>query len=165
MTPGQLKRARLRYREQHNNALARGIAWHFDFDTWFDVWLRSGHWHERGRRRGQYVMHRRDDTGEYSTANVVIITNAANPSRAHLGRRRPPEVRAKISAAKMGHPVSLETRRKMSLATKHFYERRTASERSERLSPTDTGTSAFRATGKQNRAMIANVRKHRGSRR
>lgn len=56
------------------------------FDQWLDIWLTSGHWHERGRKREQYCMSRLNDIGHYETGNVQIITGAEN-TRGGIERR------------------------------------------------------------------------------
>lgn len=48
------------------------------FDEWLDIWLSSGHWHERGNKRGQYVMSRYNDIGHYEIGNVEIKTGTDN---------------------------------------------------------------------------------------
>ena len=66
------------YRRQKNAAKARGIAWCFTFDSWLQVWSKSGRIEERGRGRGKYVMARFGDVGPYSPENVSIILYEQN---------------------------------------------------------------------------------------
>lgn len=66
------------YRQQKRNAVMRGIAWEFDFWTWWNVWRRSGKWLERGRSASEYVMSRKGDIGPYSVDNVEIKTAQEN---------------------------------------------------------------------------------------
>ena len=63
---------------QKFNALSRGIEWKFKFSDWWNLWEESGHWENRGRERGQYVMARLGDTGAYEVDNVEIITCTQN---------------------------------------------------------------------------------------
>jgi hypothetical protein len=66
----------LAYTEQRNNAKQRGVAWHFDFGSWWKVWVESGKWRERGRPG--YCMAREGDSGPYAANNVYICTGSAN---------------------------------------------------------------------------------------
>lgn len=52
-------------------------------DEWWDIWQKSGHYHERGCRKGQYVMSRYNDLGDYVVGNVFIQTHSDNV-REHL---------------------------------------------------------------------------------
>lgn len=54
------------------------IAFKLTFEEWLNFWLESGHWFERGRRRGQYVMSRIDDLGDYELGNIVIKLHSEN---------------------------------------------------------------------------------------
>jgi hypothetical protein len=42
------------------------------FDEWYSFWQDSGHWEERGRKKGQYCMCRLNDLGHYEIGNVYI---------------------------------------------------------------------------------------------
>lgn len=70
--------ARRRYSTQVRGARERGIAWKFTFETWWDVWQRSGRWAQRGPGAGQYVMSRPGDVGDYSPENVKIVLSEEN---------------------------------------------------------------------------------------
>lgn len=48
------------------------------FEEWLQIWVDSGHLHERGRKRGQYVMSRVNDLGSYEVGNVFIQTGKQN---------------------------------------------------------------------------------------
>jgi hypothetical protein len=67
-----------RYAMQRNKARHRGIEWNLTFDEWFGWWLENGHYHERGRRKGEYVMARFGDVGPYSLDNIYCIPNREN---------------------------------------------------------------------------------------
>ena len=67
-----------KYRNHRFSAHARGIEFHLSFDEWMRTWLESGHFHERGPRKGQYVMARKGDKGPYAVGNVEIITSDVN---------------------------------------------------------------------------------------
>lgn len=71
------------YHQHHDRARRRGIEWGFTFETWHQVWKASGHAHERGVKRGQYVMARRGDKGPYTPGNVTIKMTGENGAEAH----------------------------------------------------------------------------------
>jgi len=79
-----------------------GIEFLLTFSEWLKIWADSGHFHERGIKKGQYVMARFGDKGPYAIGNVKIITNAENVSEAHKGRPKSEEHRAKIGNAHLG---------------------------------------------------------------
>ena len=66
------------FTQQRNSAMARGIDWHFDLESWCRVWHDSGKWAERGVGRGSYVMARTGDSGPYAPDNVYITTVQQN---------------------------------------------------------------------------------------
>jgi hypothetical protein len=83
------RRPEVKYKAQMQGAGKRGIEWHFTFETWWEVWRKSGKWFLRGTKKGQYVMCRKQDQGPYSPGNVYIGTtgqNALDVAR-HKGRR------------------------------------------------------------------------------
>ena len=67
-----------RYVQQMKSAEKRGIDWLFTFDSWNDLWQKSGHYHEMGNKKGQYCMARNGDAGPYSVSNVRITTTEDN---------------------------------------------------------------------------------------
>ena len=96
------------YMYQRRTARTRGIGWEFDFRAWFDFWLESGHWHERGRGKG-YCMARFGDSGPYSKENVYICTVGENFSDSYItkparSRNRPP----RSPNCPNGHPRTSE---------------------------------------------------------
>ena len=74
----------MKYHTQKRNAIRRGIAWDLTLPQWWDIWQKSGHWHDRGFGGGKYVMARICDIGAYSIDNVKIITHNENSSEARL---------------------------------------------------------------------------------
>lgn len=66
------------FHRQKNAAIFRGVEWQLSFDQWLEMWTASGHWHERGRHVGQYVMARKGDVGPYAFGNVYICTCSQN---------------------------------------------------------------------------------------
>jgi hypothetical protein len=111
LSDAEFRRAREAYNKQKRNALKRKdrngdpIEWLFTFETWLEIWLKSGKWHQRGNRRGQYCMARFGDVGPYSPDNVEIKTVGENHIERNKGITRPPtseETRKKLSAANKG---------------------------------------------------------------
>jgi hypothetical protein len=76
-------------------AIRSGIGFDMTFEEWSNIWVDSGHWEERGVRKGQYVMARTKDQGPYKVGNVRICTVEEN--RAEQTANIRPETRAKIS--------------------------------------------------------------------
>lgn len=72
-----------RFKYQRIHARQRGVEWLLTFEQWFAIWTESGHWHERGRTRGCYVMGRHGDVGPYAVGNVSIITTEQNVREAN----------------------------------------------------------------------------------
>ena len=75
------------YYFQRKNAERRGISWQLTYIQWIRIWIRSGHWKERGRNRGNYCMARFGDKGPYSKLNVKICTVNENISNALVGNK------------------------------------------------------------------------------
>jgi hypothetical protein len=83
------------YLSQKRNAQKRGIGWKLNLESWWGIWLDSGHWTERGRGTG-YCMARWADEGPYSPENVYICTNSQNikdgyitkPASVRMAKRR-----------------------------------------------------------------------------
>lgn len=77
-------------------ARKRGIEFKLTFEEWFKIWTDSDHLHERGTKRGQYVMARNGDQGAYEVGNVRIVTTTENvrewydsiPAEKHLEKNR-----------------------------------------------------------------------------
>jgi hypothetical protein len=92
------------YLGHKKNAKKRGNAFLLTFEEWLNIWIESGQLDQRGRGRQNYCMARSGDIGPYAMGNVRICTNQENLAEV-LERRR-------------GTPVSLETRQKMSAASK-----------------------------------------------
>ena len=73
--------AKKKYHVHKGGATARGIEWHFTFETWLAWW--GNDWPNRGNRSGQLVMARKNDTGPYHPDNVEKITSNQNHSDCH----------------------------------------------------------------------------------
>lgn len=63
-------RNRDRYRMNKVRATQIGIAFELTYQEWLTWWKSTDHFHERGRRRGQYVMARIDRAGPYALGNI-----------------------------------------------------------------------------------------------
>ena len=73
-------KARDAFQQQRQNARKRGITWRLNLGDWWRIWQESGHWLERGRGHGRYVMSRRGDVGTYTYNNVFIQRSEYNNS-------------------------------------------------------------------------------------
>jgi hypothetical protein len=69
-------------------AKRRGIEFRFHYSDWLRVWEESGHLHERGCRRGQFVMARDGDRGAYCSSNVKIVLAEQNVADRWVNRDR-----------------------------------------------------------------------------
>lgn len=61
------------YSQQKNNARRRGIGWEMTLWEWWCIWKESGHWEERGRGIGYWMM-RINISRTYAIDNVRIVT-------------------------------------------------------------------------------------------
>lgn len=127
------------YNIQKSNAKSRGIPFEISFEDWRDIWVSSGKWEQRGRRRGNYCMMRYGDAGAYAVGNVLIGLQEDNLSAGNKGRKFTAEHRAKLSAATAGRPRDYargdrnpmhrpEAKAKISAAisgSKHYHARQT----------------------------------------
>lgn len=103
LSDSDLRKAKQRFKEQQGQAARRKdkngapIEWCLTFEQWIAWWLATGHYHERGRKRGQYVMSRKGDIGPYSIDNIECVLTSTNLSRANAGRPMPEAQRARLS--------------------------------------------------------------------
>lgn len=67
-----------KYNTHKSNAKRRNIEFLLSYDEWFDIWLASGKWDQRGITSNDYCMTRKGDTGAYAIDNVVIDTKKNN---------------------------------------------------------------------------------------
>jgi hypothetical protein len=67
-----------KFKRAQYHAKGRGIRFRMTFEEWCQIWNDSGHWHERGWRRGTYCMARFGDKGAYEVGNVKICLNEEN---------------------------------------------------------------------------------------
>ena len=96
-TEEQIKRAIHCYKKQKASAakrtdvLGNQIQFNLTFEEWFDIWHTSGHYLERGRLKGQYVMSRLHDVGNYEIGNVEIKVVGDNIREGSQAYGRPPQ--------------------------------------------------------------------------
>lgn len=108
----ELAIAKMKYRnckkaKYRIDRIGNPIEFKLTFEEWITIWLDSGHWFERGRGAGKYVMSRRDDIGNYEVGNVFIQTfnnNSRESAVRGKGRTRPEGFGDKISAKLKGVP-------------------------------------------------------------
>jgi hypothetical protein len=94
----EVRYARDRYNVQKHSAVKkRNIPFEITFEEWYQIWLDSGHWEERGR--GGYVMARKGDKGPYAVGNVDIKHHIDNMHDT-IGMKRKPRTAEHISAIK-----------------------------------------------------------------
>lgn len=80
-----------KYKQQKDNADARGVPWELTYSQWCEIWDASGHWDERGNYAEGYVMARHGDEGPYAVGNVRIaphVENVAERNRLYFASRR-----------------------------------------------------------------------------
>ncbi len=73
-----MRRPTRAFSQQRRNASDRGIRWELTLWEWWCIWKESGHWEERGRDGGAYVMCRFGDVGPYAVDNIYIATSNQN---------------------------------------------------------------------------------------
>lgn len=78
----------------------RGVAFKLTFDEWEQWWKDSGHYHERGKERGEYVMARKGDQGAYELGNIDCIQTGENIAAAHAGKPKSEEWKNKVRKTK-----------------------------------------------------------------
>ena len=129
-----MKNIRRKYRMCIWNAKQRDIPWELTYIQWRTIWAASGHWHERGFRKGQYVMARYGDKGPYSKDNVRICTVKENHvesleilfNKKHpwLGKKLSISHRKKISQSLLGRKFSLAHKEKLSQNKREYWKHR-----------------------------------------
>jgi hypothetical protein len=87
---------REQYRMHRVSATTRGIPFNLTFNEWFHWWQTSGHYHERGKGRGQYVMGRKGDQGAYELGNIECVQAQENSVVPHTGKPKSNAWKAKI---------------------------------------------------------------------
>jgi hypothetical protein len=132
----ELNKSKQQYHNHKARAKRKGIPFELTFDQWLKIWLDSGHYYEKGTKRGQYVMSRYKDQGGYTINNVHIQTVGDNTREAFTtsnsdfikprrgienyfyGRKHTESTREKIKAKRATQVFTNETNRKRSEAMK-----------------------------------------------
>lgn len=87
------------------NAAKRGIEWRLSFEEWLGWWESTGHYQERGRGQGKYVMARFNDSGAYELNNIFCHQHGSNVSDAQKDKPKSQEQRLKMSANAGKHNI------------------------------------------------------------
>jgi hypothetical protein len=77
-----------KFRDHRAMAKRRGIDFNLTHEQWWGIWEQSGKWEQRGIKKGQYVMSRKNDVGPYELGNVYIQTQDQNMSESRLGKKQ-----------------------------------------------------------------------------
>lgn len=117
MIDQEIKQARRKWWDHRYNSKQRGIDFHLSFDEWWEIWQQSGHWSQRGCRKGQYVMSRYGDKGAYEVGNV-FIQPALHNIRDSNCKPKSPATKLKMSLAKKGRALTAEHKAAISAAKK-----------------------------------------------
>jgi hypothetical protein len=97
-----------RWQVHRTNARMRGIEFKLTFEEWFVWWMETGHYHERGREVGKYVMARKGDKGAYELGNIECIQAQENSVAPHEGAVRSAEVKKKMSEVQKARHAKLK---------------------------------------------------------
>jgi hypothetical protein len=103
LSKADMRKAFVRWREQRYNSDHRGVPFELSLADWLSAWIDSGHYHERGHRKGQFVMSRPKDQGGYVLGNIAIVLCSANSVEAQSHRIWTDEQRAKIASKLKGN--------------------------------------------------------------
>jgi len=83
--------AKRKYHAHKGVAKQRNIPFELSYQDWITIWISSGHWEDRGARKGCYCMSRNNDTGPYAIGNVFIQLFEKNYSDAVKGKKKSKE--------------------------------------------------------------------------
>lgn len=62
-----------KFRNIRNQCKHNGIEWNLTLEQWWDIWQKSGQWKNRGTKKGQYVLARKDKSKPYKIGNVHVV--------------------------------------------------------------------------------------------
>ena len=128
----ELKQVKKQYWNHQQRAKRKGISFELSLEQWIKIWLDSGHYYNKGTKKGQYVMSRYKDQGGYAVDNVYIQTVGDNTREAFTtnnkdftrpklgtennfyGKTHSPESIIKIKEARAKQVWSEESNRKRS---------------------------------------------------
>jgi len=120
LTKEELQKAHQQYSRQRSfckttdkrDAAGNPVEMKMSFEQWMQVWIDSGKYHLRGKRKGCYVMGRKNDLGHYEVGNVDIIPTEENISFAHKGVNRAAEFEhVVVGISKIGLRVKFDRRK------------------------------------------------------
>lgn len=77
----------VRHCEQRVSRDGSPIEMRMTFAQWWNVWLKSNHYEQRGTGSNEYCMARTGDLGHYEAGNVHIITNRENLAETSVHRK------------------------------------------------------------------------------
>jgi hypothetical protein len=118
--PPKTKNKERAFWAQQQNAKYRGVPFLLTFEQWWDIWKKSGHWHERGRGKNKYCMARFGDKGAYEVGNVKIITNSQNSSEIVVPEEKKEKLSIMFAGSNgpfYGRTHTKEAKRKIGAAT------------------------------------------------
>lgn len=117
--PGEALSARRQFTMHRVNAGLRGIPFKLTFEQWVFWWLATGHYYERGKRVGRYVMARKGDKGAYELGNIECVQAQTNSVIPHRGAKRSASWCAAISKSQIRRH---KQRRKLTKRTAYIQE-------------------------------------------
>lgn len=92
-----MQNAHQAYLTQRSNAFKRGIVWELTEREWIEWWESTGHFSDRGRGKGKWLMARFNDTGAYSLNNIFCHRHECNVSDAQKSKPKSAEQKKKMS--------------------------------------------------------------------
>lgn len=100
-----------KYLEQKKAAKRRKIDFNLTFEEWYNWWQQTGHYNERGSKKGQYCMCRKNDIGAYEIGNIYCDLTSNNSRVAHKGKILTEETKQKMRKPKSeAHRMKIKTR-------------------------------------------------------
>ena len=78
--------AQKEYTKGRKDKLGNEIEFKLTPEEWLSWWQATGHYHERGSRKGQYVMARINDIGHYELGNIKCLSSSDNVRDGSTGR-------------------------------------------------------------------------------
>lgn len=102
-----IRQAKIKFRYQRARAIQRGIDWELTFEQWFQWWMDTGHWDQRGKGFGKYVMSRYGDIGPYSLDNIFCqldVENSREGAKKLKGVKKSEEFCKNLSIKLAGRP-------------------------------------------------------------
>lgn len=88
VTPLSIYKTQASNCNSRTDRMGRSVKMKLTFEQWWKIWQDSGKWEQRGKRKGQYCMCRKNDNGNYTVKNVRIDLTANNVREATAYRTR-----------------------------------------------------------------------------